>query len=110
MTVAAGNKRDTYKAAAVTLILFGVLYLIDKILHFSSLGLSWVMRKDNFLLYTAVIFLLFKNDKSVGLVLAGLWLMLNFGLITSLIGSASAYMLPLVLLVLGGIMYWLSSR
>lgn len=108
--MAAGNHRDTYKAAALTLILFGVLHLIDKILHFSSLGLSWVMRKDHFLLYTAVVFLLFKNDKSVGLVLIGLWLMLNFGLIASLVGSASAYMLPLVLLLMGGVMYWLSSR
>ena len=44
-----------------------MLYLADKLLHFSTLGLSWVMNRDNFLLYTAVIFLLFKNDKSVGL-------------------------------------------
>ncbi|EJX08092.1 hypothetical protein, membrane [gut metagenome] len=57
-----------------------------------------------------MIFLLYKDDKSAGLVLIGLWLMLNFSLITSLIGSASAYMLPLVLFLLGGVMYWLSSR
>ena len=46
-------------------------------MHFSAIGLPWVMNKDNFLLYTAVIFLLFKHDKSVGLVLIGLWLILN---------------------------------
>lgn len=62
----ANNNKDTYKATAITLIVFGVLYLADKLLHFSTLGLSWVMNRDNFLLYTAVIFLLFKNDKSVG--------------------------------------------
>lgn len=90
--------------------MFGILYLTDKILHFSSLGLPWVMYKDNFLLYTAVIFLLFKQDKSVGLILTGLWIVLNFSLIVSLIGSASAYMLPLVLLLLGGAMYWLSTK
>ena len=81
----ANNNKDTYKATAITLIVFGVLYLADKLLHFSTLGLSWVMNRDNFLLYTAVIFLLFKNDKSVGLVLTGLWLILNFGLITALL-------------------------
>ena len=79
-------------------------------LHFSTLGLSWVMNRDNFLLYTAIIFLLFKHDKSVGLVLIGLWLILNFGLITALLGTMSAYLLPVALLVVGGILYLVSTR
>ena len=98
----ANNNKDTYKATAITLIVFGVLYL--------AVGLSWVMNRDNFLLYTAVIFLLFKNDKSVGLVLTGLWLILNFGLITALLGTMSAYLLPVALLVVGGILYLVSTR
>lgn len=68
------------------------------------------MNKDNFLLYTAVIFLLFKHDKSVGLVLTGLWLVLNFSLITALLGTMSAYLLPVALLVIGGILYLVSTR
>lgn len=44
----ANNNKDTYKATAITLIVFGVLYLVDKLLHFSTLGLSWVMNRDNF--------------------------------------------------------------
>ncbi|WP_018668360.1 hypothetical protein [Bacteroides gallinarum] len=106
----ANNNKDTYKATAITLIVFGVLYLADKLLHLSASGLSWVMNRDNFLLYTAVIFLLFKHDKSVGLVLAGLWLILNFGLITALLGTMSAYLLPVALLVIGGILYLVSTR
>lgn len=106
----ANNNRDTYKATAITLIAFGVLYLVDKLIHFSAIGLPWVMNRDNFLLYTAVIFLLFKHDKSVGLVLTGLWLILNFGLITALLGTMSAYLLPLALLVVGILMYWLATR
>ena len=104
----ANNNKDTYKATAITLIVFGVLYLADKLLHFSTLGLSWVMNRDNFLLYTAII--LFKHDKSVGLVLIGLWLILNFGLITALLGTMSAYLLPIALLVVGGILYLVSTR
>lgn len=106
----ANNNKDTYKATAITLIVFGVLYLADKLLHFFTLGLSWVMNRDNFLLYTAIIFLLFKHDKSVGLVLIGLWLILNFGLITALLGTMSAYLLPVALLVVGGILYLVSTR
>lgn len=108
--VKANNNKDTYKATAVTLIVFGVLYLIDKLLHFSALGLPWVMNRDNFLLYTAIIFLMFKHDKSVGLVLIGLWLVLNFGLITALLGTISAYLLPVALLIVGGILYLVSTR
>ncbi len=106
----ANNNSDTYKATGVTLIVFGVLYLVDKLIHFASIGLPWVMNKDNFLLYTAVIFLLFKHDKSVGLVLAGLWLVLNFGLITALLGTMSAYLLPVALLLIGIILYFLATR
>lgn len=106
----ANNNRDTYKATAVTLIVLGVLYLIDKLIHFSAIGLPWVMNKDNFLLYTAVIFLFLKHDKSVGLVLIGLWLVMNIGLIISLLGAMSAYLLPLALLVIGAILYLISTR
>lgn len=91
-------------------MVIGVLYLIDKLIHFSALGLPWVMNKDNLLLYSAIIFLLFKRDKSVGLVLIGLWLVMNIGLIVALLGSMSAYLLPLALLVIGGILYLMSTR
>ena len=55
MSAVKANNKDTYKATAVTLIVMGVLYLIDKLIHFSTLGIPWVMNKDNLLLYTAVI-------------------------------------------------------
>ena len=87
-----------------------MLYLVDRIVGFANVGLPWVMNKDNFLLYTAVVFLLLKHDKSVGLVLIGLWIVLNFNLITALAGSMSAYLLPLALLVLGAILYFISTR
>lgn len=104
------NNRDTYKATAVTLILFGLLYLTDRLLSFGRMGLPWIMDKDNFLLYTAVVFLLLKHDKSVGLVLIGLWIVLNFGLITALLGTMSAYLLPLALLIVGVILYLISTK
>lgn len=106
----ANNNKDTYKATAVTLIVIGVLYLVDKVIPFSSIGLPWVMNKDNLLLYTALIFLIIKRDKSVGLVLAGLWLVMNIGWIVSLLGSMSGYLLPLSLLIIGGILFLISKR
>ncbi len=106
----ANNNKDTYLATAYTLILLGLLYLIDKLVHFAQVGLPWVMAKDNMILYAAIIFLLFKRDKSVGCVLAGLWLVLNLSLVMSLFSTFSGYWLPIVLLVAGIILYFMSRR
>lgn len=109
--MAAVNHKDTYKASAVFLIVMGMLYLIDKFIGFASHhGLPWVMQKDNLLLYAAVIFLWFKVDKSVGIVLAGIWLILNIGLVIALLGQMSAYLLPAALLLVGVILYLVSTR
>ena len=81
----ANNSKDTYLATAVTFIVIGALYLIDKLIHFSSIGLPWVMNKDNMLLYASICFLIFKRDKSIGFVLLGLWLVMNIGLVMSLL-------------------------
>lgn len=82
----ASNSKDTYLATAVTFIVIGALYLIDKLIHFSTIGLPWVMNKDNMLLYASICFLIFKRDKSIGFVLLGLWLVMNIGLVMSLLG------------------------
>ena len=108
--MAAVNHKDTYKASAVLLIVMGMLYLIDKFIGFASHGLPWVMQKDNLLLYAAVIFLWFKADKSVGIVLAGIWLILNISLVIALLGQMSAYLLPAALLLVGVILYLVSTR
>lgn len=108
--VKANNSKDTYMATAVTFIVIGALYLIDKLIHFSSIGLPWVMNKDNLLLYASVCFLIFKRDKSIGFILLGLWLVMNIGLVMSLLGSLSGYLLPLTLLIIGVILFWISKR
>lgn len=105
----ANNSKDTYLATAVTFMVIGALFLIDKLIHFSSIGLPWVMNKDNMLLYAAACFLIFKRDKSIGLVLLGLWLVMNIGLVMSLLGSLSGYLLPLTLLIIGIILYWFAK-
>lgn len=104
MAAASGKHKDTYRATAVFLVLTGLLYLIDKWVGFGHLGLPWVMQKDTMLLYAAIIFLWFKSDKSVGLILLGI------GLVISLLGQMSTFLLPATLLVIGVLLYFLSSR
>lgn len=107
---AATNNKDTYRATAVFLVVMGVLYLVDKLISFSSMGASWVMQKDTMLLYASAVFLWFKRDKSVGIILAGIWLIQNIGLVIALLGQMSAYLLPAALLLVGILLYFLSSR
>lgn len=110
MTAKASNHKDTYKAAAILMALMGVLYLLDRLIGFAAHGLPWVMQKDTIVLYAAVIFLWFKADKSVGIVLAGIWLVQNIELVISLLGQLSGYLLPLALLLVGLLLYWFASR
>ncbi len=104
------KKGDTGKAVGACLVLFGILFLIDRLMPFAKMGLSWVMYKDNLLLYAAVCFLLFKRDKSVGLVLLAIWAVMNVGLVMSLLGTLSGYLLPLVLLLVGLVLLARSRR
>lgn len=106
----ANNSKDTYLATAVTFMVIGALFLIDKLIHFASIGLPWVMSKDNLLLYASICFLIFKRDKSIGLVLLGLWLVMNIGLVITLLGSMSGYLLPLALLIIGAILFWFAKH
>lgn len=106
----AANNKDTYRATAVTFIVIGILFLINKLISFSSMGVPWVMNKDNLLLYASICFLVFKHDKTIGFILLGLWLVMNIGLVMSLLGSLSGYLLPLALLIIGVILLWISKR
>ena len=108
--IKANNNKDTYKATAVALILIGALYLIDKLIHFSAIGLPWVMHKDNLLLYIAISFLIFKHDKSVGIILLAIWLLININLVMAWLGTISGYLLPLALLLTGGVLLLISKR
>lgn len=110
MAVKATGSKDTYRAAAVFLALVGLLHLADSWLHFSAHGLPWVMQKDTILIYAAVCFLWFKADKSVGIILSGVWIIQNISLVVSVLGQMSGFLLPVALLLTGIVLYGISSR
>lgn len=61
-------------------------------------------------IFLIVMGILYLVDKSVGIVLAGIWLILNIGLVIALLGQMSAYLLPAALLIIGVILYLVSTR
>ncbi len=99
------NNKDTLLALSVTLIVMGLLFLMDKLGLFSKYDYDWAMAKDNLLLITSIIFLIFKREKTVGLVLLGIWIVLNIGTIIAFLGQLSGFLLPLILLIIGIILF-----
>lgn len=97
---------DTYRAIGVTMLLFGILLLTDRIITFSKLGFGWILDIDNLILYAAIIFLLLKKDKTIGIVLSIIWIIMNFSLIMHLLGTMSGYIIPSALIIIGGIILY----
>ncbi len=108
--MAQSNNKDTYLATSITMMVAGALFLLDKFVHFAAYGYGWLVSKDNLLLFAALIFLILKSDKSVGIVLLAIWAILNIGLIVSLLGQLSGYLLPLALLVVGLLLFYMYKK
>ena len=104
------NRKDNYLAGSITLLVVGALYLLDKFVHFAAHGYGWMVDKSNLLLFAAIVFLLVKADKTVGILLLLVWAILNIGLIISLLGKLSGYLLPLALIVIGLLLLYLYKR
>lgn len=108
--MASQNHKDTYLATSITLMVAGVIFMLDRWLNLSSLGYGWLASKDNLLLFAALIFLIVKSDKSVGIILLAIWIVLNMNLIVALLGHLSGYLLPLTLFLVGLLLFYLYKR
>lgn len=61
--------------------------------------------------FLGIMGLLYLLDRLIGFAAHGLpWVMQNIGLVVSLLGQMSGYLLPVALLLIGILLYWLSSR
>ena len=56
--MAQANHKETYLASSITLMVAGVLFMLDKYFHFAAHGYGWLDDKSNLLLFAAIIFLL----------------------------------------------------
>lgn len=106
----ASKGNDSYAAVGTTMLLFGILFLINTVYPFSRMGLGWIIDIDNLILYAAIVFLILKKEKNVGIILSLIWLMLNFGMIIDLLGSVSSYVIPVSLILVGGFVIYKSRN
>lgn len=101
--------RDTCSATAISLLYIGLLKLADKFFGLSSVGLEFLLTQRYLLLSIVIIFLIFKKDKSFGILMFVIWFILNIGFVVAMLGNISGYLFPLILVVSGGLLFIISK-
>lgn len=105
--------KETRLCTGLTLTFYGVLLLLNVAGVFSSLSARFRMEMldwRTFLLYAAAFFLLFKKDKTWGLLLLVLGLLSRFHTVYNWIMEYSALVIPLAFLTGGMVLLYLALR
>jgi hypothetical protein len=94
-------KRDNRLSWGITLIFFGVLFLLDH-LHFipDSLG-RYIFEFRNYPIYAGIIFLLTNKNLTIGIVLLVIGLFLRLSDIIQMTRNFSEYVWPVLLIGAG---------
>ncbi len=97
-------RKDSRLAWGVTLLLFGILFLLKQLGVFSPEVASIIYNSKNYPVYIGVIFLICYSNKSVGLILLGIGLLLRLSDIIKFTAEFSNYVWPALLIVAGVIL------
>ena len=105
------NRRSDKLAWGVSFLVIGTLVLIDKLKMFSGAFGRFLQSPGTYFLAAGITFLLYRRDKTLGIVFTVIGVIIHSDLFLGWI-NMRAYqhlMLPIVLLVIGGILV-LSNR
>jgi hypothetical protein len=97
-------KRDENKlATGFTILTIGVMHLIDKLHLFPANSALWKEATDwrSYIIIAALSFLIVKTDKTFGIILLILGILLRINLILVHLGNWQTYMTPAILIAIG---------
>lgn len=97
-------KKDENKlATGITIFTIGVIHLLDKMRIAPVQSPIWqeVVDWRSYIIIAALSFLIVKTDKTIGIVLLILGILLRIRAILSYMGNWDAYLTPVILMVLG---------
>lgn len=97
-------RKDSRLAWGVTLLVFGVLFLLKQLGIFSPDVIDIIYNAKNYPIYIGVIFLICYNNKNVGLILLGVGLLLRLSDIIKFTAQMSNYVWPALLIIAGAIL------
>lgn len=98
------NKKDNNLAWGITLLLFGILFLLRQLKFIPTDIAPYIFDFKNFPLAIGVIFLLFHKNKSIAIVLLFVGLLLRLSEIIQFTRHVSDFVWPVLLIVAGAIL------
>lgn len=99
-------KKDDKLSWGITLLFFGILFLL-KIWGKAPAELAhYAFNIKNFPIIIGLIFLIFNDNRGIGIVLLVLGLFMRFDLISKTTNQISPYIFPVVLIIVGGLFIW----
>ncbi len=97
-------KKDENKlATGITILFIGILHLIDKTRMIAVNSAVWQELIDwrSYIIYAALSFLIVKTDKTFGIVLLIIGILLRINILLRYIGNWQAYLVPAILIIIG---------
>ena len=97
-------KKDENKlATGITILFIGFLHLIDKTRMIAVNSAVWQELIDwrSYIIYAALSFLIVKTDKTFGIVLLSIGILLRINILLRYIGNWQAYLVPAILIIIG---------
>lgn len=99
-------KKDDKLSWGITLLFFGILFLL-KIWGKAPAELSqYAFNIKNFPIVVGIIFLIFNDNRAIGIVLLVLGLFMRFDYIMHMTNHMSPYIFPGILIVVGALFIW----
>lgn len=107
----AAKDTENRLAYGLTILVFGVLFLLDKVgvLAHIPYGSAFISIGSLFLI-AGVVFLLTKAEKKMGLILTGIGIVINSDIFFGWMRNYSNLIVPVILIVVGMIMVLTSKK
>ncbi len=105
------NKQSDRMAWGITLLAFGVLLLLDRLGVTDMLPFGrFLQSPGTYFLTAGIIFLIKKKEKTLGLVLSAIGVLIHSDLFFGWIKVSQNFLLPIVLFVIGGALVLINKK
>lgn len=103
-------KKDNRLSWGITLIFFGILFLLNHLNVFPDSIAQYLFEFKNYPIYAGIIFLLTNKNRTIGIVLLVIGLFLRLSDIIHLTRNFSDYVWPTLLIIAGVILVTKSKK
>jgi hypothetical protein len=99
-------KEDDKLSWGITLLFFGILFLLKIWGHAPETLAHYAFNIKNFPIVIGIIFLIFNDNRGIGISMITLGVFMRFDLVMKMTNNMSAYIWPGLLIIIGGILLY----